>query len=249
MAGIRHHILPRFLLKGFASKVDNKKVFTWIYEKDKVPCERSTKDVGVEKHFYGRQGELNIDDDITQLEPKLAEYLNDITQYSEGRIDINKREVVELVVHLFMRTRYLCEVVTQAIQETTITTKNALLDDEKLKNFVLKSVSKEIVKDKVDKEIDKCGVAVNKNHRELLYQIFEDSLPQHIDSKLQDLQLMSEGLFSQMTSSIEQNLRPHIRESYIEVLSEDLIPEPILRLTFPVKFGWPTASPQLDHVI
>jgi hypothetical protein len=25
--------------------------------------------------------------------------------------------------------------------------------------------------------------------------------------------------------------------------------ESFLTLTFPVKFGWPTASPQLDHVI
>jgi len=34
MAGIRQHILPRFLLKGFASKVVGQEVFTWVYREE-----------------------------------------------------------------------------------------------------------------------------------------------------------------------------------------------------------------------
>jgi hypothetical protein len=33
MAGVRQHILPRFLLKGFASRLDALEVFTWVFRK------------------------------------------------------------------------------------------------------------------------------------------------------------------------------------------------------------------------
>lgn len=75
MAGIRHHILPKFLLKGFASKVDGQEVFTWVYRKEGKVFEANTLNVSVEKHFYGKTGELNVDDEIRILRNDLQDFL------------------------------------------------------------------------------------------------------------------------------------------------------------------------------
>jgi hypothetical protein len=56
MAGDRQHILPRFLLKGFASRIEGEKIYTWVYPRNSPPVEANIRKVGVEKHFYGKQG-------------------------------------------------------------------------------------------------------------------------------------------------------------------------------------------------
>jgi AcrR family transcriptional regulator len=62
---MRHHYIPRFLQKGFASRFDNDKVWIWQIQMGKSPIEISTKDSGVSKKFYG-------DDDT--LERAFGEY-------------------------------------------------------------------------------------------------------------------------------------------------------------------------------
>jgi len=68
MAGKRHHILPRFLLKGFASRVQGEGVFSVVYRKDGKPFETNIEKISVEKHFYGKEGEISADEEITDLE-------------------------------------------------------------------------------------------------------------------------------------------------------------------------------------
>jgi Protein of unknown function (DUF4238) len=65
MAGRRQHTIPRFLLKGFASKTAGKEVFLWLYRQDTDAIETNIKNVSAEKDFYGKAGELSVDDQIT----------------------------------------------------------------------------------------------------------------------------------------------------------------------------------------
>lgn len=78
MAGIRHHILPRFFLKGFASKFVGQEAFTWVYRREGKIFEANILNVGVEKHFYGKAGELNVDDEITDVERGFAILLDQL---------------------------------------------------------------------------------------------------------------------------------------------------------------------------
>lgn len=69
MAGSRHHVIPRFLLRGFASRVTSKankkeNIFVWVHSKGKAPYECNIVNVGVEREFYG-QGAQSVDDEIT----------------------------------------------------------------------------------------------------------------------------------------------------------------------------------------
>lgn len=69
MAGTQQHVLPRFLQKGFASRVKGEQVFTYVYRKgsDK-PFEANTANVGVEKYFYETESGISADDEITNLD-------------------------------------------------------------------------------------------------------------------------------------------------------------------------------------
>jgi hypothetical protein len=68
MAGNRQHIFPRFLLKGFASRVAGREVFAWVYRKEAKVFETNIINIGVEKNFYGREGDVSADAEITNLE-------------------------------------------------------------------------------------------------------------------------------------------------------------------------------------
>jgi Protein of unknown function (DUF4238) len=89
MAGKRQHILPRFLQRGFASNIVSKPngretVFTWYYLKGLEPCEITTENVGLEKHFYGKAGELSVDNDITDLEDMFAPVIRELRDKHDG---------------------------------------------------------------------------------------------------------------------------------------------------------------------
>jgi hypothetical protein len=80
MAGKRHHIIPRFLMKGFASRVDGENIFTWVYRKKSNPFEANTKNINIENYFYGKENEnAYADDKITLLEKnKLSPLVNEL---------------------------------------------------------------------------------------------------------------------------------------------------------------------------
>jgi len=106
MAGDRHHILPRFLLKGFASRISGKEVFTWAYRKDGTIFEPNTTKISVEKHFYGKEGEVSVDAEITDLEDEFANLLDELRAREEG-IEITGLKIPEFIAHLCIRTKHL----------------------------------------------------------------------------------------------------------------------------------------------
>ena len=66
--GKRHHYIPRMLLKNFASSRDerNEKVFSFQIGVDGKASEFSTKNVAVEKYFYGK--EFNTEEQLSEIE-------------------------------------------------------------------------------------------------------------------------------------------------------------------------------------
>jgi len=104
MAGKRQHSIPRFLQKGFASRIEGEDVFVWVYRKDGTGAEINTKNVGVERFFYGKPGAVCADDEITDLESEYCPLLDELRSKS-GQV-INPK-IPGLIAHLSTRTRYL----------------------------------------------------------------------------------------------------------------------------------------------
>ncbi len=141
MAGTRHHLLPRFLLKGFASRTQEKKVFTWVYRKGVEPRELSTKDVGVEQHFYGRDGEPNADEEITLLENShyapLLERLRTKSNQA-GVVEVYEPLLADFVSHLCTRTKNFRESIYQSTDCCLAALNNFFSDFNNIKDFLLK---------------------------------------------------------------------------------------------------------------
>jgi hypothetical protein len=108
MAGKRQHILPRFLLKGFASRVEGEKVFAWVHRKSKPAFETTIENVSVEKHFYGKEGELSADNEITDLESGYAYLIDSLRQQKHGTY-ISDPLISDFIAHLSIRTKHLRE--------------------------------------------------------------------------------------------------------------------------------------------
>jgi hypothetical protein len=98
MSGSRHHVIPRFLLKGFATekksgqgfsqssnkkKKKNQQFYTVVYEKQKAhPYSSNINNVFVEKLFYGEQGEVNCDNKITEQEKTYSRAIDQLRNES-----------------------------------------------------------------------------------------------------------------------------------------------------------------------
>ncbi len=106
MSGTRQHIIPRFLMKGFASRVDGEEVFTWAYRKNSTVFEGNTKNINIENNFYGKEGEdVYADDILTDLEAnKFSPLINKLRKV-EGNVDFLRNEITDFISHLIIRTK------------------------------------------------------------------------------------------------------------------------------------------------
>jgi hypothetical protein len=141
MAGTRHHIIPKFLQRGFASKTQEKKVWTWMYQKGVEPKEIITTNVGVEQHFYGRDGEPNADDEITLLEnsqyaPLLERLRIKITP--TGVVEVYEPLLANFISHLCTRTKNFRESIYQSSDYLITAIDSYLSDFSNIKSFLLK---------------------------------------------------------------------------------------------------------------
>lgn len=152
MAGIRHHILPRFLLKGFASRVQDEEVFTWVYHKERNPYETNTKNVSVEKYFYGKEGELCADDEITKLEGEYAVLIEELRN-KDDRVEVSDIRIGEFIVHLLFRTKLLRNFAHKSFKYMLDEFAEHFSDFKNIKKFILKRP--DLIKEKLKKELKK----------------------------------------------------------------------------------------------
>lgn len=105
MAGKRHHIIPQFLQKGFASHSEGIKVFAWVYRNDKEPYESNIRHIGVENNFYADNEDSLADDKITEAENQF--YSNQIFHLRDHSVEgISNVQIADLLSHLEIRTRH-----------------------------------------------------------------------------------------------------------------------------------------------
>lgn len=109
MAGRRHHTIPQFILKAFAHNPTESERYTWFYRKSHPGLRVNIKNVGVEKDFYGKAEESDLDAVITRLEPSIADLIEELrsTQMSSNCVTVGHQQIPELVSHMVVRTRQL----------------------------------------------------------------------------------------------------------------------------------------------
>lgn len=106
MSGTRHHFIPQFLLRGFASHSIGDATYAWVYRKDRPPFNPNVINIGVEGNFYVHENSSDIDDKITAIEGELGRIVNGLRQ-TESAENMSSAELAWLFAHLEVRTRHL----------------------------------------------------------------------------------------------------------------------------------------------
>jgi Protein of unknown function (DUF4238) len=120
MAGEKQHDLPRFLFRGFVSRGDGKKAFTWQFRKDAPPVEVSIADVGHAKFFYDKPGPNTLDALITDKENEYGQVVARLRK-EHTLSSLDEETLIEFMHNLVLRTRNL--------RDTLVTGFNAMLDE------------------------------------------------------------------------------------------------------------------------
>lgn len=106
MAGRRHHILPRFLLKGFAKEVRGDQIYAWEYARGRNPLPANINNVGVESDYYGGPTDaVQADAAITEMEQTYGPLVDELRASAPG--PVRDLRVASFVAHLSGRTKNL----------------------------------------------------------------------------------------------------------------------------------------------
>ncbi|MEP7011119.1 MAG: DUF4238 domain-containing protein [Acidobacteriota bacterium] len=98
----RHHYIPRFLLRRFASRRDGKKSWIWQASKDGSVREVSTRDAAVETDFHGG-ADTGIEAALSEFETRFSIALSEIDQ--EATVKGREETLRQLIWTLAIRTR------------------------------------------------------------------------------------------------------------------------------------------------
>jgi hypothetical protein len=226
MAGIRHHILPRFLLKGFASKVVGQEVFTWVYRKEGKVFEANIVNVGVEKHFYGKEGELNVDDEITDVERDFAILLDGLRRKDDAN-EIRDSKIADFVGHLSSRTKHLRDSLIDTTGVLTTILTGYLADQNNFRSWILEYYKRhpEVMKKALDDALEK--IQLTRHQRLLLKQRMLMILRPELVVAQMDKDIPQYAfMFSALGPMLLEKLPTIAKEGHIKALAKSLIPEP-----------------------
>jgi hypothetical protein len=217
MAGNRHHTLPRFLLKGFASRVEGEKIFTWLYTKNRTPIEVDIRKVSAEKHFYGRKGELSVDDSITELEGNYA-LLLDKLRVHEGKVEISDPRIPEFITHLVIRTKHIRDSYRKSFEYLIEKIDEYFSDFDNLKSAILNN--SELMRENIEKGFE--DYPFLKPHRTILEPMIPYMLLAYLYNNKKEIENMRMSFFENIT----KNILPKInKKGHITALSQGLIPD------------------------
>jgi hypothetical protein len=238
MSGKRQHILPKLLQKGFASRIDGKTVYTWMYRKGDLPKEVTTTNTIVEQYFYGKTGELSADKEITDLENNKLSFL--INQLRGGNFDFQNRkvEIAELVAHLSVRTKLVRKGFQDASEKMFEGVKEIITDEEIIENVFL-NPKKSLVENQIEEVLsDSSNEEVRKSLEllkmfgakeedvkylltELTYSFFNNE--ESKDENKDFLKNLFSGMFGQQTL---ESLPNSIKKGHIQSLTTNTVPSP-----------------------
>ena len=226
MAGVRQHILPRFLLKGFASRSDAQEVFTWVFRKGGNIFEANTKNVAVEKHFYTQPANTSVDDEITELERVFARLLDSLRNENDG-FKITDPSVPEFVSHLTSRTKHLRDSFIEATGDMTKILSDYLADERNVRSWLFEYYKRhpEVVKKAIDDAIVKMQLPryQRRAFRQRLQRLISvERLMDQMDGDIQQYALM----FSMLAPTLIQKLPALVKDGHIQALAKSLIAEP-----------------------
>lgn len=217
MAGNRQHILPRFLPKGFASRIDGNKIFTWVYRKGTKPFQTTIENVSVEKHFYGKQGGLSADDEITKLETGYA-YLIDEIRNAQDSTEISDPKLTEFIAHVVVRTKHVREFFRNSADYMIGQVETYLAEPANFSRLLLRNP--DLIREELGKLLN--GFNLPSEQKAILVGLVEHLGPMIVDEQMPEVQTMLHDLMVQ----VKPHIANAVNEGHIKALASTPAPEP-----------------------
>lgn len=104
MAKTLQHFLPRFLLKGFASRRKGPESFIWVSRKGGRIFEANVKNVAASKGFYDSEKNPGVDDELQKLESVCGPLFDELRSSTTSRI-VEEPSVVDHLANFWVRTQ------------------------------------------------------------------------------------------------------------------------------------------------
>ncbi|MBD2207823.1 DUF4238 domain-containing protein [Calothrix sp. FACHB-1219] len=228
MSGKRHHILPRFLLKGFANKKQGEQVLTWVYHKGKKPYKNNIINVSVEKHFYGKEGEIDADTEITNVEYKYSVLIDELRNrtYSGKVVEVETNLIPDFIAHLSIRTKHLRDSINESTAFVLSEIENNLFEYTNFSNFKKHLLNK-----------------LKAEKPNTLLQLLLSEGSNFLDNR--DLELKK--LFLTYIDTVKGKVSEVIRETHIKTLSES--PNPKIRADMYQGLRWFICSSKIPLIL
>ena len=135
MAGRKQHFIQRFLLKGFAFNAPNGTNRVWVYPKDGKIFPSALEGYGAERDFYGKPGESELDDGISEQEIKrFNKFLEESRTTSDQ--DLRADEAAEFAIHVFFRSKNIRSTLTTGLEQLMSHTRTQLRDPNILEQLL-----------------------------------------------------------------------------------------------------------------
>jgi hypothetical protein len=228
MAGTRHHEIPRFLQKGFASRIVKKgkkeSVFVWVYRKGNEPYECNTVNVGVETKFY-TDGSLNVDDEITELEKPFSKCVANLRDYDDST-RVTDDTFLEFVVNLTVRTKHIRDSIIDSTSSLIDNLFGYFSDYENWREYCVEYFARhpEIIRDELEKTLQGSNLSAHKRAmaRQKIKRMPAERIVQFLDKDASNYEL----LFQSLRIQALEGLKDIAKQAHIRSLLKNLVSEP-----------------------
>lgn len=214
MAGVRQHYIPRFLLKGFASREDSKNTYTWVHRKEGRIFETNIVNIALEKYFYGNDECPEVDDKITEMESELATITDQLRSRGQGKID-DTHGICNLIAHLVVRTKHIRESLRKPATVFADKLFDRLADRKTVHKMILSN--REIVDNAVKDVSSK--VPLNKKQKKQLREFIYANIPLFLDANMGAIEAVSRKVRNGITANSDE----WAKSGHIKALSGNVV--------------------------
>lgn len=218
MAGSRHHYIPRFLQKGFASHIGSKGVFAWIYRKDGSLFNTNIINVGVEGNFYTQDAKLEADSIITKSEEVLGSLVEELRLAPLGAF--SNANIGKLIAHLEIRTRHLRENFQNVSNYIVGALIDFLSDSDRFNVYMKRNIQNDpsILKNAINETMKENKIPIHK--LEVFSQIVRDNYPR----ALKALKPMHQLFFESAKNEYLLKIKEGAKKGHIKALLKSVAP-------------------------
>jgi len=173
MLGKRQHVIPRFLLKGFQSKLEGQKIYCWVFPQDGKPYETNIINIAVGKEFYTHKNDVVVDTVITKAELSCSNLIQELRNI-KSTSSIRDNRIPQFLAHLEIRTRHLRNAILKSGDIVIHRFIDFINDKEQIERIIRRFVSdSSFITNIVRKDITRRGLP--KNFERILIKKVQDS--------------------------------------------------------------------------